>query len=105
MEELHGSLLGPTVPVPCTVYKDNQLFVYEDKLDNWKRYLYTIEDKFMNKHCSNITVVPRAVRTTVEDLQPIMAYIFSCSSHKALIWLRRLNSVLQVFWMPFMDFW
>jgi len=30
-------------------YKDNKFFVYEDNLDNWQRYLYTIEDIFMNK--------------------------------------------------------
>jgi len=33
---------------PSHVYKDNKLFVYENKSDNWQRYLYTIEDIFMN---------------------------------------------------------
>jgi len=32
--------------IPCTVYKDNKFFVYEDKSDNWQRYLYTTEDIF-----------------------------------------------------------
>jgi len=32
------------------VYKDNKFFVYKDKSDNWQRYLYTIEDTFMNKN-------------------------------------------------------
>jgi len=26
------------------VYKDNKLFVYENKSDYWQGYLYTIED-------------------------------------------------------------
>jgi len=32
------------------VHKDNKFFVYEDKSDNWQRYLYTIEDTFMNRN-------------------------------------------------------
>jgi len=31
-------------------HKDNKFFVKEDKSDNWQRYLYTIEDIFMNKN-------------------------------------------------------
>jgi len=27
-----------------------EFFVYKDKSDNWERYLYTIEDIFMNKN-------------------------------------------------------
>jgi len=34
---------------PSHVYKDDKFFIYEDKSDNWQRYLYTIEDIFMNK--------------------------------------------------------
>jgi len=36
------------LPVPYTVYKNNKFFVYKYKSDNWQRYLYTIEDIFMN---------------------------------------------------------
>ena len=35
---------------PSHVYKDNKFFVFEDKSDNRQRYLYNIEDIFMNKN-------------------------------------------------------
>jgi len=45
-----GTTWNPPLTYPSHVYKDNELFIYEDKSDNWQRYLYTIEDIFMNKN-------------------------------------------------------
>jgi len=44
-----GTTWKPPWTYPSHVYKDNKFFVYEDKSDNWQKYLYTIEDIFMNR--------------------------------------------------------
>jgi len=43
------------------VFKDDKVIVYDDKSDNWQRYLYIIEGIFMNKNRISPVGVRRGV--------------------------------------------